>query len=91
AGELLGLISFQELKDIIYDPHLRDLVIAADLMNPLTRPLEPETSLQEALDLLDKQHAQSWPVTEDGRLYGMLRRQDVYAVLRRAFRGKNGS
>ncbi len=91
AGELLGLISFQELKDIIYDPHLRDLVIAADLMNPVARPLGPETSLQEALELLDEQHAQSWPVIEDERLYGMLRRQDVYAVLRRAFRGGNGS
>jgi CIC family chloride channel protein len=90
-SDLLGLISFQEVKEILYDPHLRDLVNSADLMNTVERTLEPEASLQEALALLDEQHAQSWPVTEGARLYGVLRRHDVYSVYRRAFRGRNGS
>ena len=55
------------------------------------KTLAPETALQEALATLDEQHAHSWPVTEGKRLYGVLRRQDIYSAYRRAFKGGNGS
>ncbi|MAF66108.1 MAG: hypothetical protein CMJ84_10695 [Planctomycetes bacterium] len=82
---LVGVISFSDTKDILYDPSLRDLVIAEDLAQPVTAPLIPDLSLQEALQRLDEMHVHSWPVVEDGRLVGMLKRRDVYSTLHRAF------
>jgi Kef-type K+ transport system membrane component KefB/CBS domain-containing protein len=82
---LVGVISFSETKDILYDPSLRDLVIAEDLAQPVCEPLVPNLSLQEALRRMDAMHVHSWPVVEDGRLVGMLKRRDVYSTLHRAF------
>ncbi|MFQ5506628.1 MAG: cation:proton antiporter, partial [Planctomycetota bacterium] len=41
---LKGVISSHDIREILYDPTLRDLVIAADLMSPVTQHLTPETS-----------------------------------------------
>ena len=85
TGGLVGVISFSDTKDILYDPHLRDLVIAEDLAQPVAEPLVPDLPLQEALKRLDDMHVHSWPVVEGGRLVGMLKRRDVYSTLHRAF------
>lgn len=85
-GSLLGLISFNDMKDILYDPHLRGLVIAEDLAQPVSEPLDPEEPLHEALADMDRMRVHSWPVVEDGVLVGMLKRKDVYSTLHRTFR-----
>ena len=92
-GELLGVISFNDLKEIIYDPHLRTLVIAEDLMQPVLRPVPPDLPLRQALEQMDARHIHSVPVVEEGRLLGMLRRKDVYSTLHRAFKtvGETGT
>ena len=85
AGELKGVISFADLQDILYDPHLRSLVIAEDLAQPVDDPMRMDTPLQDALARMDRTGVHSWPVVQDGRLVGMLRRRDCYATLHRAF------
>lgn len=85
-GTLLGVISFNDIKDIIYDPHLRNLVIAEDLMKPLEDPVGPEFPLRRALELMDARHVHSIPVVEKGRLIGMIKRKDAYSTLHRALR-----
>lgn len=83
-GVLRGVISFQELKDVLYDPTVRNLVIAEDLMGPLPAIVEPQTPLDVVLNHMDRTGAHSWPVVEDGRLAGMLNRRDVYSTLHKA-------
>jgi Kef-type K+ transport system membrane component KefB/CBS domain-containing protein len=85
-GNLLGLISFNDIKDILYDQTLRTLVIADDLMQPATEPVPPELPLRQALALMDARHVHSMPVVDERKLVGMLRRKDVYSTLRRAFK-----
>jgi len=85
-GVLRGILSFREVQNLLYDPQLRELVIAEDLMLPIRDPLEPETPLSEALAILDSKHVQSWPVTEDGKLAGILKRQDAYSAIRKGWR-----
>jgi CBS-domain-containing membrane protein len=63
-----GVISYQELKNTLYEPALRDLVIAEDLTSDIGDPLEPDTSLAAALEIMDRHHVHSWPVGEDERL-----------------------
>ncbi len=82
-----GVISYDEVKNTYYDPELRDLVIAEDLVETVEEPLEPEASLAHALELMDRHRVHSWPVVEGNRLLGMVRRSDVYALMRGALRG----
>ena len=81
----VGVIAFSDIQDILYDPSLRNLVIAEDLMQPLTLTFEPDVALSLALDQMDAGGVHSVAVVEDGHLAGMLSRRDVYSTLHRAF------
>lgn len=82
-GAFKGVISYEEVKSTLYDPVLRDLVIAEDLTSSVDDALGASTSLAVALETLDRHRVQSWPVIEGDRLLGMVRRTDIYALMRR--------
>ena len=82
-GHFKGVISYEEVKNTLYDPILRDLVIAEDLTSSVDDALTTTTPLAAALEILDRHRVQSWPVIEDDRLLGMVRRTDIYALMRR--------
>jgi CBS domain-containing protein len=82
-GRFKGVISYEEVKNALYDPALRDLVIAEDLTSSVEDALDPDTSLAVALEILDRHRVQSWPVVQADRLLGMVRRTDIYAMMRR--------
>ncbi|MDJ0866477.1 MAG: cation:proton antiporter [Myxococcota bacterium] len=86
-GRLVGTISYDEVKNALYDPVLRDLVIARDLAEEAPDPLEGDDTLAEALERMDRHQVHAWPVVEQERLLGLVRRQDVYALLRRGLGG----
>jgi len=85
-GGFRGVVSYDEVKNTLYDPALRGLVVAGDVITPIQDPLPPHASLAAALELLDAHRVHSWPVVEEGRLLGMVRRSDVYALVSRALR-----
>jgi CBS domain-containing protein len=78
-----GVISYEEVKNTLYDPSLRDLVVAEDLTSDIGGPLEPESSLADALEIMDRNHVHSWPVVEGERLLGMVSRTDLYSLMRK--------
>ena len=83
TGRFRGVISYDEVKNTLYDPVLRGLVIAGDLTTPVPEALEPDDSLTHALELMDRHRVHAWPVVEEGRLLGMVRRSDLYGLMRR--------
>ncbi len=78
-----GVISYEEVKNTLYDPVLRGLVIAEDLTSSVDDALDPGASFAKALEALDRHRVQSWPVVKDRQLLGIVRRTDLYAMLRR--------
>jgi CBS domain-containing protein len=82
-GGFAGVISYEEVKNALYDPVLRGLVIADDLTVTIDDPLAPGDPLPLALERMDRHRVQSWPVVEDGRLAGVARRSDLYTLMRR--------
>ena len=81
----LGVIAFSDIQDILYDPSLRNLVIAEDLMRPLKLSVSPDLALSEALNRMDEEGVHSVAVVEGEQLAGLLTRRDVYSTLHRAF------
>ena len=82
-AQFKGVISYEEVKSTLYDPVLRGLVIAEDLTSSVDDALDPGDSLVRALEILDRHRVQSWPVVKDRQLLGIVRRTDLYAMLRR--------
>jgi len=82
-SQFKGVISYEEVKNTLYDPFLRGLVIAEDLTSTIDDALDPGASLAKALEVLDRHRVQSWPVVQNGRLLGIVRRTDIYSMMRR--------
>ncbi|MEN8183854.1 MAG: CBS domain-containing protein, partial [Myxococcota bacterium] len=82
-GRFRGIVSYDEVKNTLYDPILRGLVIAGDLTTAVEDVLAPDATLPEALELMDQHRVHAWPVVEGERLLGMVRRSDVYGLMRR--------
>lgn len=85
-GRFAGVISYEEVKNTLYDPVLRGLVVAGDLTSPIDDALAPDAPLGTALEVMDRHRVHSWPVVENDRLAGVVRRSDVYALMRNALR-----
>ncbi len=81
----IGVIAFSDIQDILYDPSLRNLVIAEDLMQPMNLTVTPDLPLSEALNMMDEAHVHSVAVVDKEQLVGLLTRRDVYSTLHRAF------
>ena len=79
-----GVISYDEVMNTLYEPALRDLVVADDLRSDIGNPLEPESSLVAALEIMDRHQVHSWPVVEDENLVGMVSRTDLYSLMRKS-------
>ena len=82
-----GVIAYEDIRDMLFDPYTSDLVIAADLVKPLELIAFPQQTLSEVLDLF-RQHpdASYLPVldhADHGRLLGILSQNDVLASFRR--------
>jgi Kef-type K+ transport system membrane component KefB/CBS domain-containing protein len=87
-GRFKGIISYDEVKNALYDPALRALVIAEDLTTPVEDALDPNAPLPAALEIMDRHKVHSWPVVEGDQLLGMMRRSDAYALMRRGLSPK---
>ena len=83
--QLVGVIHFSDLRDMIYDPGLRDLLTAVDMADPNTRVVEMEMPLRELLDVFREEATLgALPVVakaESRRLLGVVEQRDLLRAL----------
>jgi CBS domain-containing protein len=84
-GELTGMISFQDIRDILYDGLMQDLVIAKDIATPARAFIHSKATINDALDMFEKEKIDLLPVIDDQEtkhLLGILTQRDVLAVFK---------
>jgi CIC family chloride channel protein len=89
GGTLLGLVSLEEVHLAAQSPNLSPLVVAADLMRPVT-PLRPDDRLDQALELFVENDVQALPVvdgTATRHVLGLVKRSDVASTYLRHVHG----
>lgn len=81
AGTLEGLLTLQEIRNVPREAWSRATV--ADAMVPLdrVRTVAPEDTLLRAMDLMQEAEVNQLPVVRDGRLAGMVTREDVLRAI----------
>jgi len=86
-GRFLGLINYQEIRNLLFEPSLAGLVVASDLVSSSKPALAPDQPLREALKVLELHRNISYfPVIDPDqpeRLLGILSQNDVLAAFRR--------
>ena len=83
--KFVGMISFQDVRDVLYDDTIKDLVIAKDIVNPTGPCIHSKATIQEALDLFQQEKIDLLPVIDDRtakHLLGIVTQRDVLAVFK---------
>ena len=83
----VGIINYTEIRNLLFDQSLSDLLVARDLVSSVHHSIPPDTPLREALKTLQKKRNISYfPVIdpeEPKKLLGILSQNDVLAAFRR--------
>lgn len=82
-GLMRGALTFQELREVLFEEGLKDLVVAKDVASPSGASLTPDDTLGTAFSLLAQRDVAALPVMEahdSPRLVGLVKRDDVLAA-----------
>jgi Kef-type K+ transport system membrane component KefB len=85
-----GIISFQDIRDVLYDGIMEDLIIAEDIVNTTIPSIDSKATLNEALDLFEKAKVDLLPVIDDKeskKLLGVVTQRDVLTVFKEKNKG----
>jgi CIC family chloride channel protein len=86
-NRLVGIISFADYRDVVFNEDLKDLVIAKDLATPDVRTIAMGVSLYEALETISYKDFAILPVVaadDDRWLMGVISRRDILGTYDKA-------
>jgi CIC family chloride channel protein len=89
-GQLLGVVSLEEVHLASQSPHVRTMIVAADLMRSDVSPLHPTDRVDHALELFVENDILALPVVENPpgkRFVGMVKRSDIASTYLRHVHG----
>ena len=90
-GTLAGVLHFSDVRDVIYDPLMRDLVTAVDLADPDSVIVPMDLPLGDLLEVFTGQNVGVLPVAERAdsrRVVGIVEQRDLLAALRTSQHGR---
>ena len=76
-GNIVGIITEYDILKAILGNKQLDSLKASEIMQKETITLEVETDISEALKIFQEKHILRVPVTENGKLVGILSRIDA--------------
>lgn len=85
-GDMIGIISFSDIRDAAQKEGMEETALARDLATHDVMTLKPNHNLDEALTKFSELDVQQMPVVKVGdskKVIGMLRQSDVQAVYNR--------
>lgn len=89
-GKLLGVVTLEEVYLASQSPHLKTLIVAADLMRSDVTPLQPSDPLDRALELFVENDLLVLPVVDkqpNGHVLGVVKRADISSTYLRHVQG----
>jgi CIC family chloride channel protein len=87
TGQLTGILSLLDYRDVAFDQDIKDLVVAKDLANPKVVTVSLNENLYNALEKISVKDYSLLPVvsTDDSaRLVGVLTRRDIIGAYQKA-------
>ena len=85
-GDMTSILSFNDIREMIFEEGLADLVIASELATKEVLFLKPEQNLNQAMEVFAQLDVDQLPVVKENesrKVIGMLNRGDVVAAYNR--------
>ena len=91
-GKLSGIISLQDFREVIFEKHLEDLIVAKELATADVITITPDQNLSEALTKIGFRNIEQLPVVnkkDPRKIVGMLSRRDIISAYNKALLDKD--
>ena len=85
-GDMTGILSFSDIREVLFEEQLGDLLIAGELATQKVYSLTPQQNLNEAMEIFSQLDVDQLPVVKNDdklKVIGMLTRGDVMASYNR--------
>jgi len=85
-GEMIGIISLQDVRKVLFEDYIKEIVTVGQLCSEDVKVLYPEDTLAKALNHFAEMDIDEIPVVDPNnpkKVIGMLRRGDVVAIYNR--------
>ena len=85
-GDMTGILSFSDIREVLFEEQLGDLLIAGELATQKVFVLTPQQNLNEAMEMFSQLDVDQLPVVKNDdklKVIGMLTRGDVMASYNR--------
>jgi len=83
-GDLVGVIRYEDVSSVLFDPELGKLVVASDIMTEEFFSVSPDDTIEEAVKILKEHPDATYLIVVDrdepGKLAGILRHNDLLSV-----------
>ena len=86
-GELTGILSFQDVRQHVFEAELENLVVAKDIATTRVTTVTPSDNLKDALNKLAYRSVEQLPVVDSKdpkKLVGILTRRDIITAYNKA-------
>jgi CIC family chloride channel protein len=85
-GELVGVISLDDIRDIIFNTELYQKVAIREIMQTPPAVIDRNEKMERVLELFEKTGAWNLPVTENGKYAGFISRSKIFSAYRQLLR-----
>jgi len=77
-GELLGVISLNDVRDIIFNTELYDKVHITELLQTPPATIQKKDNMKDVLEIFEETGAWNLPVTENNKYLGFVSRSKIF-------------
>ena len=82
-NELVGIISLDDIRDIIFNTELYDKVEIAEIMRTPLAVIERDEKMEKVLEIFEETGAWNLPVTDQGQYKGFISRSKIFSSYRK--------
>lgn len=80
---LRGIVTLDDIRDIMFDPEKQDVILVKELMQSPPEILLSNENMQNAMEKFEKSGAWNLPVVEDGRYFGFVSKSRIFNAYRK--------
>ncbi len=80
--ELLGIVRFDDLREVMFQPEMYDALIAFDIMQPPTAVIQADADMRDVMRLFERTHSWNLPVVRGHSFVGVVSKSAVLDAYR---------
>jgi len=88
-GELVGILTLDDFRDIMFDHQQYDEIFVNSLMHTPPAHVSPHENMQSVMEKFESTGAWNLPVLDDGKYVGFLSKSRIFNTYRNKLRSQN--